>query len=59
MFEGLSTALITPFRDGALDETALRDLVESKASSIPRAELRSEFRGLIDRLVSDPLAAYR
>ena len=28
MFEGLSTALITPFRDGALDEPALRELVE-------------------------------
>ena len=28
MFEGLSTALITPFRDGALDEPALREIVE-------------------------------
>ena len=28
MFEGLSTALITPFRDGAVDEPALRELVE-------------------------------
>jgi 4-hydroxy-tetrahydrodipicolinate synthase len=28
MFEGLSTALITPFRDGEIDEPALRGLVE-------------------------------
>jgi 4-hydroxy-tetrahydrodipicolinate synthase len=28
MFEGLSTALITPFRDDAIDEPALRELVE-------------------------------
>lgn len=28
MFEGVSTALVTPFRDGAIDEPALRDLVE-------------------------------
>lgn len=28
MFEGLHTALITPFRDGAVDEPALRDLIE-------------------------------
>ena len=33
MFEGLSTALITPFRDGALDETALRDLVERQIAA--------------------------
>jgi len=37
----------------------LRDLIEAKAPSIPKTELRSEFRGLIDRLVSYPLAAYR
>ena len=28
MFEGVMTALITPFRDGAIDEEALRGLVE-------------------------------
>jgi len=28
MFEGTSTALVTPFRDGAVDEQALRKLVE-------------------------------
>jgi 4-hydroxy-tetrahydrodipicolinate synthase len=28
MFEGLSTALVTPFRDGEVDEAALRVLVE-------------------------------
>jgi 4-hydroxy-tetrahydrodipicolinate synthase len=28
MFEGVLTALVTPLRDGAIDETALRDLVE-------------------------------
>jgi len=37
----------------------LRKLVDSKSPSIPRDELRSEFRGLVDRQVSDPLAAYR
>jgi 4-hydroxy-tetrahydrodipicolinate synthase len=28
MFEGIMTALVTPFRDGAVDETALRALIE-------------------------------
>src|SRR5499426_1268323 len=28
MFEGVLTALVTPFRDGEIDESALRDLVE-------------------------------
>ena len=28
MFEGILTALVTPFRDGDLDEEALRDLIE-------------------------------
>jgi 4-hydroxy-tetrahydrodipicolinate synthase len=28
VFEGVSTALVTPFRDGNVDEPALRDLVE-------------------------------
>ncbi|MGI9431172.1 MAG: 4-hydroxy-tetrahydrodipicolinate synthase [Myxococcota bacterium] len=28
MFEGVLTALVTPFRDGAVDERALQDLVE-------------------------------
>jgi tetratricopeptide (TPR) repeat protein len=37
----------------------VRDLVESKAPSIPRDELRSEFRGMGERLVTDPLGAYR
>jgi class 3 adenylate cyclase/tetratricopeptide (TPR) repeat protein len=37
----------------------LRRLAGSKASSIPRDELRSEFRGLIDRLISDPMGSYR
>jgi 4-hydroxy-tetrahydrodipicolinate synthase len=33
MFRGAISALITPFRDGAVDETALRDLVEWQISS--------------------------
>ncbi len=33
MFEGLSTALITPFRDGAVDEPALRELVERQIAA--------------------------
>jgi 4-hydroxy-tetrahydrodipicolinate synthase len=33
MFSGAISALITPFRDGAVDETALRDLVEWQISS--------------------------
>jgi 4-hydroxy-tetrahydrodipicolinate synthase len=33
MFEGLSTALITPFRDDALDEPALRELVERQIAA--------------------------
>jgi tetratricopeptide (TPR) repeat protein len=35
------------------------DLIESKAPSIPRDELRSEFRAMAKQLVTDPLAAYR
>lgn len=30
MFEGVLTALVTPFRDGNVDETALRELVEQQ-----------------------------
>jgi tetratricopeptide (TPR) repeat protein len=37
----------------------VRTLVESKASSIDRDELRSELRGMGERLIADPLAAYR
>ena len=37
----------------------VRSLVESKASSIERDELRSELRGMGERLIADPLAAYR
>jgi 4-hydroxy-tetrahydrodipicolinate synthase len=33
MFEGLSTALITPFHDDAIDETALRELVERQIAA--------------------------
>jgi len=33
MFEGLSTALITPFRDDAVDEPALRELVERQIAA--------------------------
>src|SRR5689334_21929477 len=33
MFSGAISALVTPFRDGAVDETALRDLVEWQISS--------------------------
>ena len=33
MFEGLSTALITPFRDDAIDEGALRELVERQIAA--------------------------
>ncbi len=33
MFEGVSTALVTPFRDGKIDETALRDLVEQQIAA--------------------------
>jgi len=37
----------------------VRSLVESTASSIERDELRSGFRGMAERLIADPLAAYR
>jgi 4-hydroxy-tetrahydrodipicolinate synthase len=30
MFEGVLTALVTPFRDGGVDEPALRKLVEQQ-----------------------------
>jgi 4-hydroxy-tetrahydrodipicolinate synthase len=33
MFEGLSTALVTPFRDGEIDEHSLRQLVERQVAS--------------------------
>jgi 4-hydroxy-tetrahydrodipicolinate synthase len=33
MFKGVLTALITPFRDGAVDEAALRDLIEWQIES--------------------------
>jgi len=33
VFEGVSTALITPFRDGELDEPTLRELVEFQISA--------------------------
>ena len=33
MFEGVFTALVTPFRDGALDEAALRELVERQVAA--------------------------
>ena len=33
MFEGVLTALVTPFRDGELDEAALRELVERQISA--------------------------
>ena len=33
MFEGILTALITPFRDGQIDEPALRDLVERQVEA--------------------------
>ena len=33
MFEGLSTALVTPFRDGEIDEASLRDLVERQIAA--------------------------
>ena len=33
MFEGLFTALVTPFRDGAVDESALRGLVEKQVAA--------------------------
>ncbi len=33
MFEGVFTALVTPFRDGAVDEAALRGLVERQVSA--------------------------
>ena len=32
MFKGAYTALVTPFRDGAIDEKALRDIVEFQIS---------------------------
>ena len=33
MFEGVLTALVTPFRDGEVDEPALRGLVERQISA--------------------------
>jgi class 3 adenylate cyclase len=37
----------------------VRSLVENKASSIECDQLRSELRGMGERLITDPLAAYR
>ena len=39
MFEGVLTALVTPFREGVIDEPALRDLVERTASPADDGEL--------------------
>lgn len=33
MFQGVMTALVTPFKDGQLDEAALRDLVEGQIAA--------------------------
>jgi 4-hydroxy-tetrahydrodipicolinate synthase len=33
MFEGTYTALITPFRDGAVDEPALRNLIREQIAA--------------------------
>ena len=33
MYEGVLTALITPFRDGAVDEKALSELVEAQVAA--------------------------
>ena len=33
MFEGVFTALVTPFRDGEIDEPALRELVELQVAA--------------------------
>ena len=33
MFQGVMTALVTPFKDGGLDENALRDLVERQIAA--------------------------
>ena len=33
MFEGILTALITPFKKGEIDESALRDLVERQIAA--------------------------
>ena len=33
MFEGIFTALITPFRGGSVDEPALRELVERQVAA--------------------------
>ena len=33
MFEGVHTALVTPLRDGAVDEPALRELVERQIAA--------------------------
>ena len=33
MFEGVYTALVTPFRDGAVDERTLHDLVEQQVAA--------------------------
>jgi 4-hydroxy-tetrahydrodipicolinate synthase len=33
MFEGVLTALVTPFREGAIDEPALRELVERQIAA--------------------------
>ena len=33
MFEGLFTAVVTPFRDGAVDEPALRELIERQIAA--------------------------
>jgi tetratricopeptide (TPR) repeat protein len=48
--------------DSALAErhfSQVRSLVESKASAIEREEIRTELRGMGERLIATPLTAYR
>ncbi len=44
MFEGVLTALVTPFRDGAIDEPALRELIEFQIESDLEVEKLREQR---------------
>ena len=52
MFEGVLTALVTPFRDGEIDETALRALVERQIDGGHRRPRAVR----LDRRVRDALA---
>ena len=44
MFEGVFTALVTPFRDGEVDESAFRNLIDHRQLGQAGAATRSQVR---------------